>query len=342
MRKILLFFLDKLGFNALFRFLNRHKVLVLAYHGICEEDFTLLKGYDERHIPVSSFRTQIDFLKRKGYKFARVTDLLAEIATKKKADRLAVLTFDDGFNNVVKNAYPILKEFDACGTFYLVSGLISKNDLLWTDYVETVIRQHNDTMFEFFYENELIQYDIESPEKRNQAMLDIKKKLKSCANYKRKEYLKQFQTNEVKKPEEFLFATWSKIENLDRQVLEIGGHTMTHPICTNLDIETEFETELGQSKKDIEARIGYSLEHFCYPGGAFNNAIIDKLKQLGYKSGASSIVELHRHEQDIWAIRRIFADPDFLLFKSQICGSFFFLSKCKSLFQGLLKSINRV
>ena len=60
---ILLTLFDKLGINAIFRFFYKNKAMILWYHGICDDDFTLLKGYDERHIPKSMFKKHIIFLK---------------------------------------------------------------------------------------------------------------------------------------------------------------------------------------------------------------------------------------------------------------------------------------
>ena len=138
--KLLLFLLfDISGINALCRIVNRNKAVILWYHGICDEDFTLTK----RHIPKSVFRKQLSYLKRKGYVFVSMSELLAFIKNKKKIGKSVVLTFDDGFRNIVENAYPIMKEFGAKGCFYLVSELIGKSELLWTDHVEIVVTPKN-------------------------------------------------------------------------------------------------------------------------------------------------------------------------------------------------------
>ena len=44
--------------------------------------------------------------------------------------KLAVLTFDDGFKNVLRNAYPAMKEQEAKGCLYVVSSLVGSRELL--------------------------------------------------------------------------------------------------------------------------------------------------------------------------------------------------------------------
>ena len=55
-RRLIYLFLDIFGINALFRFINRNEVIILWYHGVCDDDFTLLKGFDERHISKALFK----------------------------------------------------------------------------------------------------------------------------------------------------------------------------------------------------------------------------------------------------------------------------------------------
>ena len=78
--------------------------------GICDDNFTILKGYDERHIPKSLFRKHLVYLIRKGYQFVTMSDLVLLLKEKRKLNKIVVLTFDDGFRNVIENAYPIMKE----------------------------------------------------------------------------------------------------------------------------------------------------------------------------------------------------------------------------------------
>ncbi len=104
MRRLFLTILEISGINALFRAINQSKAMILCYHGICDDDFKLLQGYDERHIPKSVFRKQLIYLKCKGYNFVSLSTLVDRLKAKRKVEKMVVLTFDDGFRNIVNNA----------------------------------------------------------------------------------------------------------------------------------------------------------------------------------------------------------------------------------------------
>lgn len=332
--KILLTLFDKLGINAIFRSLYKNKAIILWYHGICDDDFQLLRGYDERHIPKSAFREQVIFLKRKGYIFSTMSELMDMINNRKKIGKLTVLTFDDGFRNVVENAYPIMKELNAKGCFYLVSSLIGGDKLLWTDYIETIVRNTKKGELQFIFKGEKINYTLDNKESYENTMLDIKDKLRSIPDKKRIEHLKQFKNKKIDDiPREFLFANWKQIQNLDRRILEIGGHSKTHPDLPTLYSNEDLKEEIKESKVDIEKKINYEIIHFNYPAGEYNKQIIERIKKDGYKSAVTTLHGFNDENTNPYRLKRIEPTTDFLLFKSSISGSFLNLFRIKEFFR---------
>lgn len=74
-------------------------------------------------------------------RFARQMDLLVRWAQPIPADhttplppnrRHAVVTFDDGFENVVENAWPELQKRNICATFFITAGSLGQNPGWWT------------------------------------------------------------------------------------------------------------------------------------------------------------------------------------------------------------------
>jgi len=326
-----LLLLDVLGLNALFRFLNRKKILILMYHGICDDGFTLLKGYDERHIPASLFRKHLDYLRRKGYSFVSMSELVEIIRGQNEAKKIVALTFDDGFRNVVENAYPLLKEFQAKGCYYLITDLIGTDRLVWTDYIETVVRNSPKGVFELTYKGDKIRYRLDTKASYESAMKDIKAKLRKLSDKDRNEHMRQFENRETGNiPKEFLFAQWEQIGSLDKNVLEIGSHTKTHPNCDRLSSEKEFEEELHDSRMEIEKRIGIPVRHFCYPAGAFNSEIIGRLKGYGYGSAVTTQPGLNDEDADLFSLKRVYVDESFLWFKATTSGSYYAAQRFKS------------
>lgn len=82
---------------------------VIMYHGLLE-DKSRMNTYV---ISVNEFKSDLQYLKDKGYSTVVVQDLIDYI---KKGtplpDKPIMLTFDDGFYNNFVYAYPLIKEFD--------------------------------------------------------------------------------------------------------------------------------------------------------------------------------------------------------------------------------------
>ena len=332
---LVLLFLDVLGVNALCRFLNRNKAVVVWYHGVCGEDFNLLKDYDERHIPVSIFRKHLWFLKKKGYSFATMSEL-AEGYQRNECGKRIVLTFDDGFRNVVENAYPAMAELGARGCYYLVSGLVGTSELLWTDYVETVVRNQESGEFVFLYKGQEYTYTLDDRRSYEKAMLDIKGKLRSVSDRERQEHLEQFGSLPVDVlPKELRMVDWEEVKGLKREVLEIGCHTKSHPNCVNLTTSEEFDRELQESKVEIERAVGYKVDHFCYPAGSYNDEVIEYVKKCGYQTAVDTEPGFFDRDSDVYRVKRFETNESYLNFKSAVSGSTVFLERTGAFFNSI-------
>jgi peptidoglycan/xylan/chitin deacetylase (PgdA/CDA1 family) len=317
---------DITGLNAIFRFINRRKAVALWYHGVCDDGFKLLKGYDERHVPVSKFRRQLAYLKKKGFTFATVSEFYDIIREKKPINRLVILTFDDGFNNIVKNAYPVMAEFDAKGCFYLVSDLVNTDNLLWTDRVETAIRNRAEGEYIFSFNGKKLVYRLKSRRSRENAMREIKRQLRTLPDSRRRELMPQFSIpNGSPGPDEFKFASWEQIQSLNPEILEPGSHTVSHPNLTSLKTDHEYETEINKSKAAIEKHLQNRVDHFCYPAGDFNDRVIEYVKSCGYKTAVTTIPGFNVSDTDPFRIRRVVVTESFAAFKAYVSGFYLFL-----------------
>jgi peptidoglycan/xylan/chitin deacetylase (PgdA/CDA1 family) len=106
-------------------------VPVLMYHkiGTPPERSKLKKLW----VSVSAFRRQMRYLADHGHRpvtFEQIAEWGAE--GKPVPDNAVILTFDDGYENNHRYAFPVLKEFGYRGVFYLVVDAIGK-DNFWHD-----------------------------------------------------------------------------------------------------------------------------------------------------------------------------------------------------------------
>lgn len=62
---------------------------------------------------------------------------------------------------------------------------------------------------------------------------------------------------------------------------EIGAHSMTHPRLTKIS-EREAFNEIIDSKKYLEKLLGKEVRCFCYPGGEYNEKIMEYVEKSGF------------------------------------------------------------
>jgi len=87
---------------------------------------------------------------------------------------------------------------------------------------------------------------------------------------------------------------------------DIGAHTMTHPWLTQLP-RAQAREEITASKKLLEDRFGRRIDHFCYPYGDHNQAIMDLVGEAGYRTACTTVPGVNTAATPRLALKRIMA-----------------------------------
>lgn len=90
----------------------------------------------------------------------------------------------------------------------------------------------------------------------------------------------------------------------ETNLVEIGSHTMTHANLNNLD-EIECQTELLQSKIQLEQLVGKSVTSFAYPFGIYSARDVELAKQAGYTNAVTTEEGIDSEYPDFMQLRRI-------------------------------------
>ena len=112
---------------------------ILLYHGVSNySNYKGIENFSKKHISKSVFLKQMKYLK-KTCNLISFNDLTKY---KKKGEipkNTVLITFDDGFENNYKVAFPILKKFKKPAIFYVSAGMIGKEKMFWVDKIEDII-----------------------------------------------------------------------------------------------------------------------------------------------------------------------------------------------------------
>ncbi len=91
-------------------------VPILCYHGVLDKPW----GISELFVKVDEFEAQMRYLSEQGY----TPIFVSEIANANKYEKPIIITFDDGYQDVYTNAFPILKKYNIKANVYMISGWI--------------------------------------------------------------------------------------------------------------------------------------------------------------------------------------------------------------------------
>lgn len=113
-----------------------HNIPILMYHVL--EDYS--GTYEELYVSPQVFRQQLAYLKEEGYHTVKLQDVLEHWQNNKPLpEKPIVLSFDDGYRSMYTTAYPILKDFDYQGVFFLYNSKIDTDSGLSKEMVEEMV-----------------------------------------------------------------------------------------------------------------------------------------------------------------------------------------------------------
>jgi len=99
------------------------------------------------------------------------------------------------------------------------------------------------------------------------------------------------------------YMNWEQIKFLALQGIEIGGHTLTHPLLPNID-PASAQKEIEQDKKNIEAELGQEISSFCYPTGRYDAQILIMLEESGYGHAVTMVQKEASSEDNLLLLPR--------------------------------------
>ena len=120
-------------------------------------------------------------------------------------------------------------------------------------------------------------------------------------------------TSQVGDPRRADALSWSSCQQLADQRMTVGSHTVSHRALADLD-ERAARSELRDSKRELEDRLGRHVADFCAPYGLPGVAYLPErdvaiAKEEGYRSFATTVRGAMRHGDSPYQIRRLTMNP---------------------------------
>lgn len=122
----------KIGSNKKYYINEKNlKIPIFVYHNIVENDNEVV--YDYMQTTIKTFKKQMIGLKKFGYHFIDYDDLIEYKNGKKKIYKnSAIITFDDGYNNIYTKVFPFIKKENIpIASYIIINNMDDENVLTW-------------------------------------------------------------------------------------------------------------------------------------------------------------------------------------------------------------------
>jgi peptidoglycan/xylan/chitin deacetylase (PgdA/CDA1 family) len=184
----------------------------------------------------------------------------------------AVVTADDGYRDFYETAYPILRKYRIPAVLFLATGYVDRECWLWVDRVLYCVQNSRRREIELAVAGGAPLRVAGGPQQAQAAAGLLKAHLKRLDLDSREAKLAELEeAAQVKPPQkappEFEPCSWDQIREMARGGIEIGAHTVTHPILSRIGDPARLRFEVLESKKRIEQELQLPVRHFAYPNG---------------------------------------------------------------------------
>ncbi len=304
------------GAFAIFRLINRSRPLILTYHRFSERG-------DETSTSAAAFDEQLAYLTA-HYRITPLSQLVEQLNGKGAPPGTAAITIDDGYRDAYEIAFPILKRYGAPATIYAVTEFVERRIWLWTDKMRFLTLQAASQELTTTIDGESLRLTLNDKRSRMVASERLNSSLKRLDDDAKEDAIGRIAatlgvTTPETPPDEFAAINWRQARELDANGVEIGSHTVTHPILTNIDDE-RLQWELSESRAQLEAELKRRVEHFCYPNGDYDERVHRAVAKAEYLSAVTTVSGLSEAGDDLLALRRVHTESDLIHFMQSASG----------------------
>jgi peptidoglycan/xylan/chitin deacetylase (PgdA/CDA1 family) len=276
------------GALGLFRHYHRHSVLVLIYHDILPPGFPQDNPLFGMSVSTDEFEWQLEYLQRhyNPITFQQLLEWL--LADGWLPPRPVLITFDDGHKNNYQFALPALTKRNMSAVCFVVAENLGLKQLTWFEDAYYRLMFSPSTMWKVRNGE---RWDLSDKKQRTAACGRF---FTVCRNLSESEQQQELaslreqlpvQPVDGKFPGRFEFLSVEDLQAMQQHGIEIGAHTMTHPILAQLEPDAS-NREIALSKSRLQEQSGIPVRGFAYPFGApqldFTHREQDYVRQSGF------------------------------------------------------------
>jgi len=242
----------------------------------------------------------------KTFRVMTLGDAVDHLALDTLPPRSLVITFDDGYADNAKVALPILQRFGLRATFFVSTGFLD-GGRMWNDSVIECLRSSSREMVDLTAYG-LGQKPLRMIDDRRQCVDVLLPRIKYLSLQDRAKAVIDLQRlcgiGEL--PSDLMMSS-EQVRSMYRAGMEIGAHTVNHPILTSL-AAVDAEREIRDGRDALESILDASVDVFAYPNGKpgqdYDSSHVGIVKKLGFRAAVSTAPGVSRVGDDMFQLPR--------------------------------------
>lgn len=292
----------------------RRQAVVLMYHRVLTREQSA-QSFSSEAIVVSpeNFRRQIRTL-REHFNPLSAEEFATALRNGKLPPRSCLVTFDDGWEDNLVNALPILQEFSVPALLFVATDYLGSTRSFWQEalarrlFAAASVPKLSIDLFRELGNEQVFGLP---PAQLKPAIRRIIDQVKALPQQQIDELLQRvdglLQQWQIvissDHPDRFL--SWQQVRQLhDSGVVSIGSHCCSHTPLTKLTLE-QVREELQRSQSLIGEQLGAAPQDMAYPNGNHSAAIAEVVQQQGYRMAFSTIRGHVTPQDHAFTLRRV-------------------------------------
>ena len=278
------------------------KLSILIFHRVLQKNDELFPS-----IPNEEQFSKLLVILNKNFNVIKLSEAVELLRTGSLPSRSLCITFDDGYMDNYTVAKPILESYKMPATFFIATGFL-EGTCMWNDMLIEAVRKTKLPNLRFSHlnsENDV--FNMQGIDNKRDSLKSLIMHLKYLPPEERYENIlsinKKLEVDVAKN----LMMTKSEVKSLANSEMEIGAHTVTHPILSKIDKDMARE-EIVKGRSTLESITGKKVSLFAYPNGKpgedYTQVHRDLCENLGFTAAVSTAWGAANKQTDIYQLPR--------------------------------------
>jgi peptidoglycan/xylan/chitin deacetylase (PgdA/CDA1 family) len=300
----------------------RGRILILAYHRVMPRGDRETFVQPGMYVTPDTFERHLRFLAT-HFELVAFRDLLTRFDTKtwNSSTRYCVMTFDDGWLDNYRYAYPLLRAYRIPATIFLPTDLIGTREWLWSDRLGYLldrlrpqggvgVRSKNLAALAGRYP-QLATLVRSHTTDACDSLIEFTKTISDQARVELLHGLEEATGGRA--PDDRRLIDWDEAREMSRHGIEIGSHTCAHADLSRLGRD-DLRRELRRSLAVLGQQGVNDVPVLSYPYGAHTDIVVAEARAAGYAAAVTMRPGLETIEpaapDDLFRLKRIGVHDD--------------------------------